>query len=62
MSFGHHLLKKHFITVGSGERLKVTKIGDKAGMVIQKNVVKKNIVLRDVKHVKDLNCNLLSLT
>ena len=51
-----------YVTVGSGERLKVTKIGDKVGTVIQKNGLKKNIVLRDAKYVKDLNCNLLSLT
>ena len=50
------------VTVGSGERLKVTKIGDKVGTVIQKNGLKKNIVLRNVKYVPDLNCNLLSLT
>ena len=61
---GMHRLRdmEGHVTVGSGERLKVSKIGDKVGTVIQKNGIKKNILLKDVKYVKDLNCNLLSLT
>ena len=50
------------VTVGSGEKLKVVKVGDKVGTVLQKDGTKKNIVLRNVKYAPDLNCNLLSLT
>ena len=50
------------VTVGNGDKLKVTKIGTKIGTVVQKNGSKKNITLRDVKYVPKLNCNLLSLT
>ena len=49
------------VTVGNGEKLRVQKVGDKVGTVLQKDETKKNIVLRNVKFVPDLNCNLLSL-
>ena len=50
------------VTVGNGNKLKVTKIGTKIGTVVQKNGERRRITLKQVKYVPELNCNLLSLT
>ena len=50
------------MTVGGGEKLKVTRVGKKIGTVVQRDGSKKRIILNNVKYVPDLSCNILSLT
>ena len=50
------------VTVGNGEKMKVVKVGTKKDTVLQADGTKKNIVLKKVKYVPALDCNLLSLT
>ena len=50
------------VTVGNEAKLEVKKIGTKVGTVMQKDGQHKNIVLKNVKYVPKLKCNLLSLT
>lgn len=50
------------VTVGNGAKLEVKKIGTKVGTIIQKNGEHKNIILKNLKFVPKLSCNLLSLT
>ena len=50
------------IMFGNGERLKATHIGDKEGYVLQKDGSRKPILLKKVKYVPKLTCNLLSIS
>ena len=53
---------KSYVTFGDSKRLKVSKIGTKHGVAVQKNGEIKKIAIRNVKYVPDLYCNLFSLT
>ena len=50
------------IVFGNGQRLKATYIGEKAGRVIQKNGKTVPILMKNVKYVPDLYCNLFSIS
>ena len=50
------------IVFGNGQRLKATYIGEKAGSVIQKNGETVPILIKNVKYVPDLYCNLFSIS
>ena len=50
------------VRFGNSQVLKVTKIGKKAGTVVQKDGKKVKVVLAQVKYVPGLYCNLMSLT
>ena len=50
------------IVFGNGQRLKVTYIGEKAGSVIQKDGTRVPILMKNVKFVPDLYCNLFSIS
>ena len=50
------------VTVGNGEKMKLVKIGTKKDTILQAGGTKKNIVLKKVKNVPALNCDILSLT
>ena len=50
------------IVFGNGQRLKAEFIGDKKGTVIQKNGARVPILMKNVKYVPQLYCNLFSIT
>ena len=50
------------IVFGNGQRLKADFIGDKKGTVIQKNGARVPILMKNVKYVPQLYCNLFSIT
>ena len=50
------------ITFGNGEHLQATLIGDKKGYVRQRDGTEKPILLRKVKYIPNLACNLLSIS
>ena len=50
------------IVFGNGQRLKAEYIGDKRGLVVQKDGSKAPILMRNVKYVPQLYCNLFSIT
>ena len=50
------------IVFGNGQRLKAECIGDKRGLVVQKDGSKAPILMRNVKYVPQLYCNLFSIT
>ena len=50
------------LKVGNGERLEVSKIGDLPIMIFLKDGKETNAVLHDVKYVKNLWCNLFSIS
>ena len=50
------------ISVGNGDELRATKIGDKHITIHQEDGTKVNIVLKDFKYVPNLSANLFSIT
>ena len=46
----------------NGQRLKAESIGDKRGLVVRKDGTRIPILLKNVKYVPQLYCNLLSIT
>ena len=50
------------IVFGNGQRLKAECIGDKRGLVVQKDRSKSPILMKNVKCVPQLYCNLFSIT
>ena len=50
------------IVFGNGQRLKAEFIADKKGTVIQKNEARVPILMKNVKYVSQLYCNLFSIT
>ena len=50
------------VTVESGERLIVPKIGDKVGYITRIDGTEQKVILKDTKYVSDINVNLMSLT
>ena len=50
------------VIFGNGQRLKSTHIGEKHGVVIQKDGTKTRIKMKNVKVVPDLFCNLFSIS
>ena len=50
------------IVFWNGQRIKVEFIGDKKGTVIQKNGERVPILMKNVKYVPQLYCNLFSIT
>ena len=49
------------IVFGNGQRLKAVYIGDKKGIVIQKNGARVPILMKNVKYVPQLYCNLFAV-
>ena len=52
---------KSKIIFGNGQRLQSTHVGDKYRTVVQKDGVRTNIVIKDMKYVPELFCNLFSI-
>ena len=52
---------KSRIIFGNGQRLQSTHVGDKYGTAVQKDGVRTNIVIKNVKDVPELFCNLFSI-
>ena len=50
------------IVFGNGQRLKTVYIGDKKGIIIQKNGARVPILMKNVKYVPHLYCNLFSIS
>ena len=50
------------IVFGNGQQLKAESIGDKRGLLVQKDGTRTPILLKNVKYVPQLYCNLLSIT
>ena len=50
------------IVFGNGQRLKATYVGDKKGIVVQRDGTKKVILMKNVKYVPELYCNLFSIS
>ncbi len=50
------------IVFGNGQQLKTEFIGDKSGMVVQKDGTRNPTLLKNVKYVPQLYCNLFSIT
>ena len=50
------------VTVGDGEQLECEQVGDKTGVMELKNGEKKRLLLKDVKYVPKLHCNLISVS
>ena len=50
------------IVFGNGQRLKAVYVGDKRGTVVQKDGTKKSILMKNVKYVPEMYCNLFSIS
>ena len=50
------------IVFGNGQRLKAVYIGDKKGIVMQKNGARVPILMKNAKYVPQLYCNLFSIS
>ena len=50
------------VIFGNGQRLQSTHVGEKNGLVIQKDGTKKHMKMKNVKVVPDLFCNLFSIS